>query len=255
MPERTRITFIGHSSVLIEMDSERVLTDPLLRKRVWHLQRHRPPVAPELLADLSAVLISHAHLDHLDFPSLHSLGLENKIISPRGTARILKKGGIQNTVEISCGEKIEVGSIKITATHAEHDGARYRYSKPAESLGYLINGTSRIYFSGDTELFPGMADIAPNIDVALLPVWGWGPNLGPGHMDPQQAARALQFLQPEIAIPIHWGTFLPFGIKWLLPRILSEPPLAFAGFAKELTPQIRVIILEPGESIELPIGE
>jgi L-ascorbate metabolism protein UlaG (beta-lactamase superfamily) len=254
MAERAKITFVGHASVLIEMDGERVLTDPLLRNRVWHLHRQRPHVAHELLADLTAVLISHAHLDHLDFPSLRRLGKENQLISARGTAQILNKGGIQNVVEISCGEKLEIGLLSITATHAEHDGARFRYSKQAESLGYLINGSSRIYFAGDTELFPEMADLAGKIDVALLPVWGWGPNLGPGHMDPRQAAQALQLLRPDIAIPIHWGTFLPFGLKWVLPRILTEPPRAFASFAEKLVPEVNVIILEPGESIELSTG-
>ena len=104
-------------------------------------------------------------------------------------------------------------------------------------------------------MFPEMADLARNIKVAMLPVWGWGPNLGLGHMDPQQAAQALQLLQPDIAIPIHWGTFLPFGLKWLLPRILSDPPRFFASFAEKLAPEVRVIILEPGESIELSPGD
>lgn len=254
MAEPARITFIGHASVLVEMDGERVLTDPLLRNRVWHLHRHQPRIAQELLDDLSAVLISHAHLDHLDFPSLRSLGLENQLISARGTAQILNKGGIQNVAEISCGEKMEIGQLSITATHAEHNGARYRFSKQAESLGYLINGSSRIYFAGDTELFPEMKDLAGRIDVALLPVWGWGPNLGSGHMDPHQAAQALQLLRPDIAIPIHWGTFLPFGLKWVLPRILTEPPRVFASFAEKLAPQVDVVILEPGESFELSTG-
>jgi L-ascorbate metabolism protein UlaG (beta-lactamase superfamily) len=254
MAEQVKITFVGHASVLVEMDGERVLTDPLLRNRVWHLHRHRPRIAPELLLDLSAVLISHAHLDHLDFPSLRRLGLENQFISARGTAQILQKGGIQNVVEINCGEQIAVGPLSITATYAEHDGARYRYGKQAESLGYVINGSSRVYFAGDTELFQGMEDLAGKIDVALLPVWGWGPNLGPGHMDPHQAAQALQLLRPEIAIPIHWGTFLPFGLKWFLPRILTEPPRAFASFAEKLAPEVTVVILEPGESVELPTG-
>jgi L-ascorbate metabolism protein UlaG (beta-lactamase superfamily) len=255
MAGNLRITFVGHASVLIEMDGERILTDPLLRNRVWHLHRHHPQVDPELLSDLSTVLISHAHLDHLDFPSLRRLEWKNYLISPRGTAQMLEKAGVRNVVEISCGENFEIGCITITATQAEHDGARYRYSQQAESLGYLISGSSRIYFAGDTELFPEMADLARNLKVALLPVWGWGPNLGLGHMDPQQAAQALQLLQPDIAIPIHWGTFLPFGLKWLLPRILSDPPRFFASFAEKLAPEVRVIILEPGESIELSPGD
>jgi L-ascorbate metabolism protein UlaG (beta-lactamase superfamily) len=244
------ITFLGHASLLIDMDGEQILTDPLLRKRVWHLQRQRQIIDQSFLDDISAVLISHAHSDHMDFPSLRMLDQDTRIIAPRGTAQLLKKGGIQNVQEIARGESFNVGKVMVTATHAEHDGARFRYSKPAETVGYMIEGAKRIYFAGDTDLFPEMAELAPDLDIALLPVWGWGPNLGSGHLDPHQAAQALKLLKPALAIPIHWGTFFPFGLKWIMPRILSEPPRAFAAFAKRFAPEVEVLILEPGESYQ-----
>ncbi len=242
------ITFLGHASLLVDMDGERILTDPLLRKRVWHLQRQRQITDRSFLKNISVVLISHAHSDHLDFPSLRMLDQNTRIVAPRGTAQILKKGGIHNVEEITRGESFNIGNLKITATHAEHDGARFRYSKQAETVGYMIQGTKRIYFAGDTDLFSEMEELASDLDVALLPVWGWGPNLGAGHLDPLQAAQALKLLKPALAIPIHWGTFFPFGLKWIMPRILSEPPRAFAAFAARFAPEVEVLILEPGES-------
>ena len=77
--------------------------------------------------------------------------------------------------------------------------------RPADALGYVIaGGGRRVYFAGDTELFEEMSELRP-IDLALLPVWGWGPSLNPGHLDPAGAARALALLRPRVAVPIHWG--------------------------------------------------
>ena len=242
------ITFLGHASLLVEMEGQRILTDPLLRKRVWHLQRQPQEFDRALLNDLSVVLISHAHSDHLDLPSLRMLDDDTRIVAPRGTGQILRKGGVTNFEEISEGESIKLGKVLITATRADHDGARFRYSTPAETLGFMIEGNRKVYFAGDTDLFPEMAEFAGDLDVALLPVWGWGPTLGAGHLDPYQAAQALKLLRPALAIPIHWGTFFPFGLKWIMPRILSQPPRAFAAFAQRFTPEVKVLLLEPGES-------
>jgi L-ascorbate metabolism protein UlaG (beta-lactamase superfamily) len=87
------------------------------------------------------------------------------------------------------------------------------------------------------------------VDVALLPVWGWGPSLGPGHMDPQRAAQAVALVAPEIAIPIHWGTFLPYGSR--RKDLLVSPPVQFSAMAAELAPSSRVEVLSPGGSISL----
>ena len=187
-------------------------------------------------------------MDHLDLPSLRMLDDDTRIVAPRGTGQILTKGGVKNFEEISEGESFKLGKVLITATHADHDGARFRYSTPAETLGFMIEGNRKIYFAGDTDLFPEMSEFAQDLDVALLPVWGWGPTLGAGHLDPYQAAQALKLLRPALAIPIHWGTFFPFGLKWIMPRILSQPPRAFAAFAHRFTPEVKVILVEPGES-------
>jgi L-ascorbate metabolism protein UlaG (beta-lactamase superfamily) len=95
-----------------------------------------------------------------------------------------------------------------------------------------------------------MADLAP-LDVALLPVWGWGTSVGPGHLDPAGAARTLTLLRPRVAVPIHWGTFFPLGLRRMRPDRLSQPPLEFARLAGELAPQVRVRIVQPGFTLRL----
>jgi L-ascorbate metabolism protein UlaG (beta-lactamase superfamily) len=108
-----------------------------------------------------------------------------------------------------------------------------------------------VYFAGDTELFDGMSEMAGRFDVALLPVWGWGPSLGPGHMDPLEAARAVAILRPAIAVPIHWGTFFPVGMETLRGSALVEPPRVFARQVAELAPEVEVPVLAPGDQLAL----
>jgi L-ascorbate metabolism protein UlaG (beta-lactamase superfamily) len=96
-----------------------------------------------------------------------------------------------------------------------------------------------------------MANIGKQLDLALLPVWGWGPNLGAGHMDPKRAAEALNKLEPDMAIPIHWGTYCPIGLDIFHPRFLSQPPLEFAKYSSSIAPEVSVRILNPGQSMKL----
>ena len=95
-----------------------------------------------------------------------------------------------------------------------------------------------------------MAELAP-LDVALLPVWGWGPSLGPGHMDPEEAAGACALLRPAVAVPIHWGTYLRVGMVRRDGDPLRDPPHRFAARVAERAPDARVELLEPGGSLSL----
>ena len=84
-----------------------------------------------------------------------------------------------------------------------------------------------------------------------MPIWGWGTRLGPGHMDPEQAARAIALLRPAIAVPIHWGTFLPWRADRTHAQLLVEPARAFAEHAARLAPGVRVQVPAPGEWLAL----
>jgi L-ascorbate metabolism protein UlaG (beta-lactamase superfamily) len=249
MVSKASITYFGHATLLIEMDGTRLLTDPVLRGRVAHLHRKVPLFSVE--EEIDAVLISHLHWDHLDMPSLRRLDMDTHLIVPRGSAALVRQRGFKHVEELVPGETTIVGGIEVEATPADHPGKRFPFGPTVVPMGYMMRGSHKIYFAGDTEEFPEMRAYAPGLDVALLPVWGWGPNLGDGHMDPSDAVEALGFLKPRLAIPIHWGTFFPLGLGWLKPTLLHMPPLAFARHAAELAPQVEVKILEPGESMDL----
>ncbi len=96
-----------------------------------------------------------------------------------------------------------------------------------------------------------MAELGTSLDTALLPVWGWGPSLGPGHLDPERAAEALRLLRPRLAVPIHWGTFHPIGMGNGRSTFLHEPPLHFARHAALVAPDVRVEIVQPGSGLVL----
>lgn len=256
-----RLVWIGHSTVLLDLDGARLLTDPVLRGRVSYLRRQVPLVDPTRYAGVDAVLVSHLHIDHLDLPSLRLLGRETRLVIPRGGGRLLARHGFRCVVEVEAGEEIRVGSLTIRATHAEHPGARVPLGAKAPALGYMVAGSFGVYFAGDTGIFDGMAGIGRStLDVALVPVGGWGPFAPlwerlpvsvPGHLDPRGAAEALRLLRPLIAVPIHWGTYAPLGLGRLMSGSLGKAPEAFRRHAAELAPGVAVCVVSPGEAIPL----
>jgi L-ascorbate metabolism protein UlaG (beta-lactamase superfamily) len=232
--------------VLIEHGGVHLLTDPVLRGRVVHLRRHG--AAPRVPDRVDAVLLSHLHYDHLDLPSLNMLPDGVRVLAPAGAGALLRSAGVQQVEELLPGETAEVSGVRIDATPAEHDDRRRPLGARATPLGFVVRGRPSVYFAGDTDMFPGMADLAP-IDAALLPVAGWGPTLGPGHMDAEQAAEAAALLRPAVAVPIHWGTLHPRGRRrgaWF-----DTPPHRFATRVAELAPEVDVRVLEPGAALEL----
>jgi L-ascorbate metabolism protein UlaG (beta-lactamase superfamily) len=245
------ITYVGHATVLIELDGVRLLTDPVLRRHLGPLVRHGSLPSPRATEKIDAVLISHMHRDHADLASLRTLGREVRILVPPGSRRFFERQGFTGVTELEAGEPSSVGPLTVTAVDADHDGGGRRHASGAQSLGFLIRGRQNVYFAGDTDLFDGMADLAPELDLALLPVWGWGPTLGPGHLDPERAARAVALLSPRLAVPIHWGTLYPLGLARLRPDQLRLPGERFAAFVRELAPQVATRVLSPGESASL----
>lgn len=246
-----RLTWLGHSTVLVELDGVRLLTDPVLSRRVTYLRRHAPVL--EAPGDLDAVLVSHAHWDHLDVRTLARLGRSLTVVLPRGAASLLRRRGFERVVELDVGEETRIGSVVVRAVPAEHDASRGPLGLKSQALGFVISGSRRIYFAGDTDLFPGMAELADRLDLALVPIWGWGPSLGRGkHMDPERAAEALTLLRPRVAVPIHWGTYHPFHLGLLqAPRYLREPAERFVRAAAETAPDVEVRLLQPGETLSL----
>ena len=241
--EGGRITWLGHSTVVIELDGVRLLTDPLLRTRAAHLRRVVPPVLE--LSRVDSVLVSHAHWDHLDLRSLELLGRDVPVVIPLGAARLLRRRGFSNVTEVEEGEHVDVGAVVVRATHAEHSPGRGPIGVRSPALGYVVEGTRSVYFAGDTDRFDGMAQLAPSLDVALLPVAGWGARIPAGHLDAVAAAETLTLLRPRIAIPVHWGTFAPFY------RGTPHNPdagLRFAEHARRVAPDVEVRVLRPGES-------
>ena len=235
------VTWLGHSTVLLELGGARLITDPLLRPRVAHLLRRvaepgdaRPPRRDP-------------HLARAPRPPRPGVAAAARPGRPgggaarRGALAARARGRAVHT--LSPGETVELAGVRVAAVPAVHDGRRIPLGRPSSAVGFVVD---RVYFAGDTEPYPEMASLAGSLDAALLPVAGWGPKTGPGHMDAREAAEALALLQPALAVPIHWGTYRRVGHT---PQ--GDPAREFAEHAAELAPSVRIARLEPGGSVEI----
>ena len=247
-----RVTYVGHATVLVEMDGVRLLTDPVLRRRVGPLRHHGPTPDPQLAESVDAVLISHLHHDHADAPSLRRLSRAVPVFASPGAGGFLEDLGFGDVRELAPGESGAVGDVRVTATEANHPTGGRRFERTAQAVGFDLSGQRRIYFAGDTDLFDGMERIGDDgLDLALLPIWGWGTSIGAGHLDPERAARAAALLSPRAVVPIHWGTLYPLGLELLRPGPLREPGRKFVAQMRALAPQVEARVLAPGEATSL----
>lgn len=238
---------------MVDIGRIRVLTDPILRDRVFFLQRHGQNPAPDLLEEHppDIVLLSHLHYDHADLPSLRRLPATTPIVAPRGSGKYLARWAGVQVHEVSEGDTFRVADVEVTVLPADH---RWGLSLPrpmTTCLSYVMRNRLAVYFAGDTDLFAGMQDIGQDfdLDLALLPVWGYSHRLGAGHLTPLTAAQALARLRPRVAVPIHWGSLRypgPFSL-WEQMGFLSAPPRAFAEHAMHLAPETEIRVLQPGE--------
>jgi L-ascorbate metabolism protein UlaG (beta-lactamase superfamily) len=252
------ITWWGHATATVRDSGTSVLTDPLLTRRCAHLWRRRGPVPPVSAHAPDAALVSHLHADHLHLRSLSRLGHDTLVVVPRGTLRAVS--GVRGLAarlevcELAAGDKVPVGGVTVRAVPAAHDGRRLPFGPPrVEALGYVVEGEARTYYAGDTDLFEAMEREAGPVDMALLPVGGWGPRLGQGHLNAERAAQALARLRPLGAVPVHYGTFWPLGLSSVRPHEFHSPGHAFVRHAARLAPGVRVHRLGHGESVRLAV--
>ena len=164
---------------------------------------------------------------------------------PRGLGARARQALRGEVIEVAAGDRLSIGGVTVEAVAASHwisPGA-----PRAQPVGYVVDAGPRIYFAGDTGPFAGLDAVLAGVDVALLPVWTWGPHRGPGHLGPKSAAQALAAAGPTVAIPIHWGTLYPRRLHRVWSGPLHEPGDRFAEHARRLAPATTVRVLRPGE--------
>jgi L-ascorbate metabolism protein UlaG (beta-lactamase superfamily) len=236
--EKPRLTLIGHATVLLEGSEATFLTDPFFKpKMLWLKRQLLASAQPQDLPPIDAVLISHTHPDHFDRDAILALNPKPVIVMPWGRGKTLRDRGFQ-VVDLRPGESWTCKNAKITAVYARHNAWH--------NLGYLIEmDGKKLYFTGDTKLFPGLAKLTDeSIDMMLMPYDGTRVIGNIWTMD--QAAEAVKTVQPKICVPIHWGTLS----DWLTGKT-STPPEVFAERVKAVSPETRFILLRPGDSAPL----
>ncbi|AWT46375.1 MULTISPECIES: MBL fold metallo-hydrolase [Streptomyces] len=247
------ITWWGHATCTVEDSGIRVLTDPLFARRLAHLRRRRGALPPPDARRADVVLVSHLHADHLHVPSLQTLAPGTRLLVPRGAPRAVPGFARLRHLrirEMAPGDETTVGDLVVRAVPARHDGRRLPVGpQRSPALGYVVEGEARTYFAGDTGLFESMAKETGPVDVALLPVGGWGPYLGEGHLDARRAAQALALLGPRSAVPVHYGTYWPIGLDAVRPHEFHAPGTEFVRLAAVHAPEVAVHLLGHGERV------
>jgi L-ascorbate metabolism protein UlaG (beta-lactamase superfamily) len=246
------VTWWGHSSATVELGGVRVAVDPLLADRLAHLRR-RGATPPETACDADLVLVSHLHHDHLHLPSLRRFGPEVTLVGPRGAARLLARVGAAEVVTVEPGDEVEVRGARVRVLPATHPGGRRPWA-PGVALGFRVAAEGHsCWYPGDTGLRDDMADV-PAVDLALVPVGGWGPTLPSTHLSPETAAEAVRRVGARYAVPVHWGTFWPIGLERVAPdnherRFVSPGSRFAAALGRPGDPE--VLVAEHAHRIEL----
>ena len=252
------VTFIGHSSFLLQIDGHNLLIDPVFSKRLVVLRRQRRPgVLVEELPPIDAVLLTHAHMDHLDMASLRRViratrkltGRAPEVVVPRGVEDLVERLGFSQVHRLEWWESIPLQGLKITMTPCKHWGARMFRDTHRGYGGYVIEGARQsVYHSGDTAYFDGFREIGRQLkpEVALLPIGAYFPDSYRSvHTSPEEAVRGFIEVGAEQMVPMHYGTFR------LGREPMDEPLKRLATEAARLGIKDRIKVLEEGETMHL----
>lgn len=256
---RLAVTWWGHASATVELAGARVATDPLLGRRLLHLRRISP-TPPPAAAEADLVLVSHLHHDHLHLPSLRRHGTRVPVVVPRGAPRAVPALRRLTCIEAAPGDVLDVAGVRVEVLRAHHDGhrdvrrGRVPGGRGAPALGFRFeHGGRSCWYPGDTGPLPGLEAVAP-VDLALVPIGGWGPSLGEHHLDPVQAVAAVAAVGARVVVPVHYGTFWPVGLRRVHPRshreLFVDPPGRFRAAAREAGLAAEVVVPAPGERVE-----
>ncbi len=255
-PTGLRMTWLGHSTIFLEVDGKRILTDPVWGERTspvtWAGPKrwYAPPIALADLPTPDVVVISHDHYDHLDHPTIVAMrDMPTVFVVPLGVGAHLSYWGIPDDriVELDWWEKTTVGDLEITCAPARHASGRSIFDADSTLwAGYAFAGPKhKVFFSGDTGLFPAMKDIGEKLgpfDLTLIESGAYGSAWPDWHLGPEQAVVAHQMLQGRVMVPIHWGLFNLAYHGWTEPveRVLVAAEKA----------GVQVVVPRPGQSIE-----
>lgn len=251
-----RVTWLGHSTMLIEVDGARFLTDPVWSERPspvsWAGPRRfsAPVVALDSLPPIDGVLISHDHYDHLDHPTVVALAAAGRrFFVPPGVDAHLRYWGVpdaQITV-LDWWESATAGGVEVVATPARHASGRLNpQANRTLWAGWALRGPAhRVYFSGDTGLFDELWDIGARLgpfDLTLIEAGAYGAGWPDWHLGPEQAVEAHQMVQGRLLVPVHWGLFNLAMHAWTEP---AERVIAAAAAAG-----VEVAVPRVGEAVE-----
>lgn len=255
MPDELGITFIGHSSFLIQAAGKNLLFDPVFSTWLILLRRQRRAgVRVRDLPPIDVVLLSHAHMDHLDRSSLRRVvratrrrtGRAPIVVVPTDVGDIVRGLGFSQVIELRWWERYEVQGLTITHTPAKHWGTRWITDGHRGYGGYLVaGGTRRLYYSGDTAYFAGFREIGARLrpEIALLPIGAYSPDSYRAvHTSPEDALRAFEDLEAESMVPMHYGTF------WLSAEPLEEPLPRLLASAEKMGLADRIAVIREGET-------
>ena len=259
LPEGCRVMWLGHASVLVQIDGLSILIDPLFGRAGGLVRREVPaPLRPEQLPRIDAVMLTHGHMDHLDVACLKAIGRRFgeavRFITPLGLSSVLPRECVQRT-ELDWWQGIDIGGVMLCLVPAQHWHRRgLTDTNRALWGGAVISGSRTIYHSGDTGYFGGFSAIgaAFDIDLAVLPMGAYEPRwfMSAQHMAPEHSVQALIDLGARHAMAMHWGTYdltdepLNHGVSALLPDILAEHGLQSDRF----------VVLQHGDALGVTDG-